>query len=159
MSLFHLFSEMFNNQEDIPITACRHISNSGECDLIQKLKELQAMKKEVDQQIAAYEKCDCSMITKFVDFMVALHEDRNALPYYDWHSFGSYSNKIRDHYNYHNVSILERPLSEFTESDIEEICNELKLVKKRTEVLCEKRELSQKLAAQIKEVKDTLGIE
>jgi hypothetical protein len=159
MSLFHVFSEMFNNQENVPVTECKHVGSSGDCNLIQKLKELQAEKKEVDQQIVAYEKCDCSIITKFVDFMVALHEDSTALPYYDWHRSGSYSTRIRDYYNYRNARILERPLSKFTMSDIEEICNELKLVKKRTEVLCEKRELSQKLATQIKEIKDTLGIE
>lgn len=157
MSLFHVFAEMFNNQENV-ITECKHIGGSGDCNLIQKLKELQAEKKEVDKQIADYEKCDCSMITKFVDFMVTLHED-NALPYHDWYSCKGYSAKIRDYYNYHNARILERPLSQFTMSDIEEICNELKLVKKRTEVLEEKRELSKKLADEIKGIKDTLGIE
>lgn len=159
MSLFHLFAEMFNNQEDVQPSMCQHIGGTADCSLVQRLRELQLTKKDVDTQIATYEKCDKSVAPKTINFIVALHEDSSALPYWNPHSYYSYTEKVSNHFNYYGARVLEFPLSKFTIEDIEDICNELKLVKRRTEVLEEKRELSKNLTTQIKEIKDALGIE
>jgi hypothetical protein len=150
---------MFNNQEDTSTIMCQHVGGTEDCSLVQKLRELQLTKKDVDNQIATYEKCDKSVAPKTIDLIVALHEDSCALPYWNPHSYYSYTEKVRSHFDYYGSKVLEWPLSKFTIDDIEEMCNELKLVKRRTEILEEKRELSKKLTEQIKEIKDTLGIE
>ena len=55
--------------------------------------------------------------------------------------------------------MLEIALKQFSTHDVHIIYDELKALSFKVDVLKEKEELSNKLAAEIKEIKDTLGIE
>lgn len=66
---------------------------------------------------------------------------------------------VSKHFKYHGTSHLEHALGSFSENDIKLICDELNGLSNKVNIIAEKREISNKLADQIKEIKDTLGIE
>ena len=70
-----------------------------------------------------------------------------------------YSSGVRQHFEYHGIRTLEHVLGSFSENSVQLICNELKDLSNKANIIAEKRELSNKLDAEIKEIKDTLGIE
>lgn len=164
MSFFHIFTEMFNNQEDAPMfkpmlkSECQHVDSTGECSLIQRLKELQAQKKEVDKQIKDYERNSCSMADNFIKLLVEM-EKSGCFVYCNDRVWRDYNSGVRKHFEYHGTSHLEHALGSFSANGIQLMLNELKDLSNKITIITEKRELSNKLAEEIKEIKDTLGIE
>lgn len=164
MSFFHIFTEMFNNQEDAPMlesmfkSECQHVDSTGECSLIQKLKELQTQKKEVDKQIKEYERNSCSMADNFINLLAEM-EKAGCFIYCNDRVWRDYNSGVRKHFEYHGTSHLEYALGSFSENSVQLICNEIKDLSNKVNIIAEKRELSNKLAEKIKDIKDKLGIE
>lgn len=160
MSLFHVFTEMFNNQEDAPVLEkeCRYVNSTGECSLIQRLKELQTQKKEVDKQIEKYKTNNCSLVDNFIKLLVEM-EQSYCFMYCTDRMRHDYGSGIRKEFEYHGTSRLEHALLSFSKNEVQLICNELKELADKANIVAEKQELSKNLADQIKEIKDTLGIE
>lgn len=160
MGLFHVFTEMFNNQEDAPIleSECKHTNSTGECSLIQRLKELQTQKKDVDKQIKKYEGNNCILTPKFIE-LLALLERQGCFVYCDYRRRWSDRCGIRQYIEDCGVYELENVIGSFSKNDIQKICNELNTLSDKANIIAEKRELSNKLADEIKEIKNTLGIE
>lgn len=159
MSFFHIFTEMFNNQEDAPVfeQECKHVNSTGECSLIQRLKELQAQKKEVDKQIKEYKGNNRILANNFIKLLAEL-ERNGCFEYCNYRNRWTDSG-VRQYFEYHNVSALEHALHSFSKNDIQSICNEIKQLSDKANIIAEKQELSNNLADQIKAIKDTLGIE
>jgi hypothetical protein len=137
---------------------CQHVDSTGECSLIQRLKELQAQKKEVDKQIKDYERNSCSMVDNFIKLLAEM-ERAGCFIYCNDRLRRDYSSGVRKHFEYHGTSHLEYALGSFSENGIQLICNELKDLSNKVNIIAEKQKMSNKLAEEIKEIKDTLGIE
>jgi len=170
MSLFHLFAEMFNNQEDAPVQTttttitpvCNNLSNNGDCNLIQKLKELQTKKRDVDSKIKSYNKhgdVNLSTFIKLLATMEAYHFEMKC-DYRSYHNPGYYDSWIRMSFSdFYGMSRFEQVVDKMTDEDIDKIHEELKSIKHRAIILGELQQQSSALEAEIKEIKDTLGIE
>lgn len=168
MSFFHIFTEMFNNQEDVPeqittsITVCNNISNNGDCNLIQKLKDLQAKKRDTDSKIKQYSAhCDANLST-FIELLCGMecHGFEMKREYRSYHNPGYYNSWIkRTFFDFCGIGRFEKVIDQMTDEDIDKIHEELKSFKHRTSILSELQHQSSELAAEIKDIKDTLGIE
>lgn len=137
---------------------CNYEGGTGSCSLIQKLQLLQAEKREIDKEIGAYTSNSLDTVAQFISFLVEL--EKNGLftlcrtTWLDNRSTG-----VQIHFQTHSTSVLEKSLKRFSSSDIQAFCDELKALSYKTDIVAEKRQISDKLAAEIKEIKDTLGIE
>lgn len=168
MSLFHLFTEMFNNQEDVPVQtttttpACNNLSNNGDCNLIQKLKELQAKKRDVDSKIKSYSGYSDVNLLTFIELLsnMECYGFEMRREYRSYHNPGCYNSRIRCTFSdFYGVGMFEQVIDKMTDADIDKIHEELKSFKHRATILGELQQQSSALKAQIKEIKDTLGIE
>ena len=137
---------------------CAYESSNGDCSLIQKLKELQAQKKEVDKQIKNYAESHCASVDNFVALLVKMEEAKCFL-YCNHGIFLDHESGVRKHFEYSGTSHLEYALGFFSENSVRLMCNELKDLSNKVNVIAEKKELANKLTAEIKKIKDTLGIE
>ena len=136
------------------MTKCYNQNSAGDCGLIQRLKTLQAEKREIDDQIKAYQSNDICVVGNFIKFLEDL--DKNGCFRFCGHYMSS---RIQDCFIVNGTTYLEKTLSTYSASDIQTICDELKALTYRANIIQEKEELSNKLAAEIKEIKDALGIE
>lgn len=137
---------------------CVYESSIGDCSLIQKLKELQAQKKEVDKQIKNYAESHCASVDNFVNLLVKM-EEAKCFSYCNERLLRDYESGIRKHFEYSGTSHLEYVLGSFSENGVQLICNELKDLSNKVNTIAKKRELANKLDTEIKKIKDTLGIE
>lgn len=137
---------------------CNYESSTGECSLIQKLKELQTQKKEVDKQIEDYEKSRSASADNFINLLVEM-EKAQCFMFCNSRIIRDHESGVNKHFEYYGTSHLERVLGSFSENQVQLICNELKNLSNKVNTIAEKREASNKLAAEIKEIKDALGIE
>ena len=159
MSLFHLFTEMFNNQEDVPVqtttttTVCKHISNNGDCNLIQKLKELQAKKRDVDSKITLYSNNSDVNLATFIELLADMETygfemRREYRSYYNTgHSNSWIKYTFSDRYG---VGRFEQIIEKITDEDIDKIHEELKSFKHRASILSELQQQSSELDTEIK---------
>lgn len=170
MSLFHLFTEMFNNQEDAPVQTttttitpvCNNLSNNGDCNLIQKLKELQAKKRDTDSKIKSYSNNSEVNLLTFVELLsdMEFYGFEMRREYRSYHNLGCYNSWIKRTFSdFYGVGRFEKIMEQMTDADIDKIHDELKSFKHRTAILGELQQQSSALEAEIKEIKDTLGIE
>ena len=168
MSLFHLFTEMFNNQEDVSVQTttatfvCNNFSNNGDCNLIQKLKELQAKKRDIDSKIKSYSNNSEVNLLTFVELLsdMEFYGFEMRRDYRSYHNPGCYNSWIKRTFSdFYGVDRFEKIMEQMTDADIDKIHDELKSFKHRTAILGELQQQSSALEAEIKEIKDTLGIE
>ena len=168
MSLFHVFTEMFNHQEDVLVQtttttpACNNIGNNGDCNLVKKLKDLQAKKRDIDSKIKSYsDHSDVSLLT-FIELLSMMEGYGFEMKheYRSYHNPGYYNSWIRRSFSdFYGVGRFEKVIDKMTDADIDKIHDELKSFKHRATILCELQQQSSALETEIKEVKDTLGIE
>ena len=172
MSLFHLFTEMFNNQEDVPVQAaatttittptCNNLGNNGDCNLIQKLKELQAKKRDTDSKIKSYNNNSEVNLLTFIELLssIELYGFEMRREYRSYHNPGCYNSWIKRTFSdFYGVGRFEEIMTKMTDADIDKIHEELKSFKHRAAILGELQQQSSVLETEIKEVKDALGIE
>ena len=168
MSLFHLFTEMFNNQEDAPVQtttatpACNNLSNNGDCNLIQKLKELQAKKRDTDSKIKSYSNNSEVNLLTFIELLsdMEFYGFEMRREYHSYHNPGCYNSWIKRTFSdFYGVGRFEKIMEQMTDADIDKIHDELKSFKHRTATLGELQQQASALEVEIKAIKDTLGIE
>lgn len=167
MSLFHLFTEMFNNQEDVPVQittatpVCNNFSSNGDCNLIQKLKELQIKKRDVDSKIKSYSNNGEVNLLTFIELLsdMEFYGFEMRREYRSYHNPGCYNSWIKRTFSdFYGVGRFEKIMEQMTDADIDKIHEELKSFKHRTVILGELQQQSSALEAEIKEIKDALGI-
>ena len=170
MSLFHLFTEMFNNQEDVPVQTtiatinpyCNHLSNNGDCNLIQKLKELQAKKRDTDSKIKSYSNNSEVNLLTFIELLsdMEFYGFEMRREYHSYHNPGCYNSWIKRTFSdFYGVGRFEKIMEQMTDADIDKIHEELKSFKHRASILSELQQQSSDLDTEIKATKDALGIE
>ena len=137
---------------------CYNQGSTGDCNLIQRLKELQAQKREADNKIEAYTKNSTNIVSKFIMFLKSL-EKQGCFDYCKSSFIYEFTSGIQVHFDQWGTSKLEQVLDSFSTNDIQTLCDELKMLSYKKSVIDEQSEISKKLGAEIKEIKDTLGIE
>jgi hypothetical protein len=152
---------MFNNQEDVPVLEqeCKHVDSAGECSLVQKLKELQAKQRDIDSKIKSHNDGNLATFIEFLCNMEA-HGFEMRREYRSYHNPGYYNSWVkRTFFDFYGFSKFEKVVEKMTDEDIDKIHEELKSFKHRASIRNELQHQSSVLKAEIKEIKDTLGIE
>lgn len=141
--------------------ACQYESSTSDCNLVQQLKEKQAAKKVIDDEIKAYEQYDLSIVYYVKKFFKILEQCGFQMDK-THHYSGRYNT---DGYvdfmfsNYFGISILDKALYYMSEYDIDNFSNELKAFKQRSMIIEERKTISNTLAKDIADIKTKLGIE
>ncbi len=131
---------------------CKHESDTGDCSLIQQLKEKQAIERMIKNDIKELEKDDISTIKCTYNLLHSLYH------------FLFYRIPCRENFemfcnNFAVVRMVESSLHDVSIKDIDNIANELKTLKQRTSILAEKRSALKVIQADINDIKSRLGIE
>lgn len=137
---------------------CYNQSAAGDCNLIQKLKELQAQKREAGNKIDAYTKHSKDIVSNFIVFLRAL-ERQGCFDFCRSSKIYDFKSGIELHLDSHGTSKLERALENFSTNDIQTLCDELKALSYKKSIVDEQSEISKRLDAEIQEIKGRLGIE
>lgn len=146
--------------------ACKHESDTNDCNLVQQLKEKQSALRIIENDIKAYSKYDLSIAQHTKSFLKSLESHGFKMDkYYKsllWSYYeekddcGAVYNMFKEGYG---VQILERALCDVSFKDIDNIFNELKAIKQRCVILEEKEAAAKALRQDIKNIKTKLGIE
>ena len=147
---------MFNwlkrtNKEEVP-NICKYESSTGDCSLIQQLKEKQAAKKKIDEDIKAYESNSPLIAQSIRKFFIALEKRGLEMDHY-YHRV----DKMFDHH--YATCIVANALYDLSLEDVESLISEIQSIKQKAVVLEEKRLKSQVLGQNIADIKERLGIE
>ena len=138
---------------------CYNQGASGDCNLIQILKELQAQKREADSKIDAYTKHSKDVVSNFIMFLAAL-EEQGCFRLCKSSSFSRELSGINLCFDSEiGMLYLENVLKNYSIDDIQILCDELKALSYKKRTIDEQRKISNKLGAEIKQIKDSLGIE
>lgn len=84
---------------------CLHESSTGNCNLIQRLRELQAQKKEVDRQIKNYKENHFASVDNFIKLLSKM-EEAKCFSYCNERLLRDYDSGVRKHFEYHGTSKL-----------------------------------------------------
>lgn len=142
--------------------ACQFESNNSDCSLIQKLKDKQAQKKEIDSNIKAYGNNDPAVISTFVELLLKLEANgvEMGVDYRSYHMPGVYNSRLKDSlFRYNDETCFRRVISEMTDESIDAIYTELKAIKNWTITYEDMVNRSKILGEEIQQIKDQLGIE
>ena len=140
---------------------CNYENSTGDCGLIQKLKDLQSQKKEVDAKIKSYEQNQQVTFSSFFELLVKM-EDHDFEMGYDYSRYLGPEGKrsrIKQSFNSFGVNRFELVINQIPNKDIDQIYYELKAIKNKANFLCELQQQSSALGTEIKNIKDILGIE
>lgn len=146
-----------SNTEHIKEVAipCVCEGNNEHCDLVLKLREKQALKKEIEDKINAFNK-DNSELINFFKFLKAL-ENKGFIMEEHIYNYNIYG------YNYDydkkNMRILEWTIQEHSSADIFRIIEELRTYKNKELIIREKQRALKVVEDDIKNIKSKLGIE
>ena len=149
-------------KKEIETTKCAYESSTGDCSLIQRLKDLQAQKKEIDAKIKSYEEKCPATLSSFIELLVKMEDCRFEMGREDrsYLQPGVRVSRIKRSFSdFCGVGRFEHVIGQVTDRDIDNIYNELKAIKHRTNFLHELQQQAAALAEEIKNIKDTLGIE
>lgn len=131
---------------------CKHESDASDCSLIRQLKEKQAIERTIKNDIKELEKddiftieCTCHLLHSLYHFLF------NRIPCRE--NFDKICN------DFAVVRMVEDSLCDFSIRDIDNIANELKILKQRDSILAEKRSALKAIQANINDIKSKLGIE
>ena len=157
--MIDMFKKLFkknakSNTEHIKEVAvpCVCEGNNEHCDLVLKLREKQALRKEIEEKINIFNKNDSELIN-FFKFLKALENKGFAMEkgLYGWDVYGCYNQK--------HMSILKYVIDECSSADIFRITEELKSYKTNTYVIAEMKRTLKVTKDDIEEIKSKLGIE
>lgn len=145
-----------NNLEQ-NVCVCKYESNTSDCSLVQQLKEKQANKKAVDNDIKSYEKYDLSIVQYVRKFLTTLEEHNFCMDkHYRFSGEGAVDFMFN---NFCGVGRLEEALYYISNDDIDNMAKELKSLKQRTIIINELKSVSKALENDIADIKEKLGIE
>ena len=149
----NLFNKNTKSTEDIKeiVVPCYCDAGNDNCDLVLKLREKQALKKEIEDKINTFNK-DNSELINFFKFLKALDNKGFAMEkgLYGYDVYG---------YSKRNMSILKYVIDECSSTDIFRITEELKTYKTNTYVIAEMKRTLKATEDDIKNIKSKLGIE
>lgn len=137
---------------------CQFTENSGECSLVQQLKQKQAEKRDVDTKIKSYESAGAETVPYFLRFLVSMEQqglemERNfSRAYYDSRIYYDFQNRC-------GTARLEEVLCGMSDNEMNLMFEELRNLKNKAQVVGEYRAMSKKLGEEISELKTKLGIE
>ena len=147
---------------DAVLATCQFESGNKDCSLVQRLKDKQAKKREIDAKITSFEKHEPVVLEKFMEFLLKLERNRfeMGIEYRSYHTNGAYNSKIKDTFGRcYGVERFEAVIDQTTIADIDAIHDELRTMKSRVNILSELHQQSKALGNEIKSLKDQLGIE
>lgn len=128
---------------------CTCEGSNEHCDLVLQLREKQALRKEIEDKINAFNKDDSELIN-LVTFLQALESKGFTMEKYGWNAYG---------YDERNMRILKHVIDEYSSANIFRITEELKSYKNNTYVVAEMERALKAVEDDIKDIKSKLGIE
>jgi len=135
---------------DAIVASCQFESSNNDCSLVQQLKDKQAQKRVIEQEIHDYKVSSPFAVPNLYEFLKKLEHygprmgGRSWLEY-DMNSIG--------------MVVIERALCDMTEESVEGIGTELRAIRNRRRVISEKETVLVGICAEITVLKSKLGIE
>lgn len=147
--------------------ACKHESDTNDCNLVQQLKEKQSALRIIENDIKAYSEYDLSIVQHTKSFLKSLESCGFKMDKYYGESpyvfCASSCNKCSAVDNmfkgFYGVQRLEKALCDVSLEEIDNVYNELKAIKQKRMVLEEKEAAAKAIRQDIVNIKMKLGIE
>lgn len=137
---------------------CQFTVDTGDCSLIQQLKQKQADKRELDAKIKAFESARLENVTHFVTFLMAM--ERIGFEMERDYSRSFYNSAIYHYFQHRGgTAKLEDILCDTTDNELNLMFEELRNLRNKAAIISEYRAKSSQLYDEIAELKTKLGIE
>ena len=137
---------------------CQFTEDSGDCSLVQQLKQKQAEKRDVDAKIKSYESTGAETVPYFLRFLVSMEQQGLEME----RNFARSCYDSRIYYDFHHrcgTARLEEVLCRIPDNEINLMFEELRSLKNKAQVVGEYWAISKKLGEEISELKIKLVIE